>query len=319
MRIKMQIKSDDPGFGEKYFSQTQRLINKDGSFNIIKKGAGFTPRDIYQYLINVSWPKFFLIVLTFYIALNFIFAMLYFIIGADHINGINSRNFINTYSDLFFFSVQTFTTVGYGGMIPKDFITNIIAAMETLTGLLGFALATGLLYGRFSRPSARIIYSKMALISPFKDKNDKNSFQFRIANQRRNTLMEMEAKVMVAFIERTDGQSVKRYYDMKLERSYIYFFPLSWTLVHPIDNESPLFGKGPNELRALEAEILILIKGFDDTFSQVVHSRFSYSYDEIVWGAKFKKTFFIDDNGDFVIDLKNIHDYEKESFQYELL
>lgn len=312
----MQIRSDDPGFGEKYFSQTQRLINKDGSFNIIKKGAGFTPRDIYQYLINISWPKFFSIVLTFYIALNFIFAMLYFIVGADHINGINSRSFINTYSDLFFFSVQTFTTVGYGGMIPKDFITNIIAAMETLTGLLGFALATGLLYGRFSRPSARIIYSKMALISPLKDKN---SFQFRIANQRRNTLMEMEAKVMVAFIERTDGQSVKRYYDMKLERSYIYFFPLSWTLVHPIDNESPLSGKGPNELRALEAEILILIKGFDDTFSQVVHSRFSYRYDEIIWGAKFKKTFFIDDNGDFVIDLKNIHDYEKESFQYELL
>ncbi|MDP4175536.1 MAG: ion channel [Bacteroidota bacterium] len=312
----MQIRSDDPGFGEKYFSQTQRLINKDGSFNIIKKGAGFTPRDIYQYLINISWPKFFLIILAFYVALNFVFAMLYFIVGADHINGINSRSFINTYSDLFFFSVQTFTTVGYGGMIPKDLITNIIAAMETLTGLLGFALATGLLYGRFSRPSARIIYSKMALISPFKDKN---SFQFRIANQRRNTLMEMEAKVMVAFIERTDGQSVKRYYDMKLERSYIYFFPLSWTLVHPIDNESPLSGKGPNELRALEAEILILIKGFDDTFSQVVHSRFSYRYDEIIWGAKFKKTFFIDDNGDFVIDLKNIHDYEKESFQYELL
>lgn len=305
-----QSRSNDPGFGEKYFSETKRLINKNGSFNIIKKGAGFTPRDIYQFLINISWPKFFAIILLGYLVVNSVFALLYYISGTSHVSGAHMDNFYDSYSDLFFFSVQTFTTVGYGGMIPKGLLTNLIVTLEAITGLMAFALATGLLYGRFSRPSSRILYSRNALITQYKGGY---SFQFRIANKRRNTLMEMEAKVMAAFVEKTDGEKVKRYYDMNLERSYIYFFPLSWTIVHPIDDESPLSGKTDDDLKTLEAEVLILIKGFDDTFSQVVHSRYSYRYDEIIRGAKFRRAFFIDNDGNIIIDLNAIHDIDNES------
>ncbi|MGE5352107.1 MAG: ion channel [Acidobacteriota bacterium] len=300
-------KSNDPGLSEKYFSRTKRIINNDGSFNIIRMGTGFSLWDLYQKLVNLSWPRFISVVLGFYFLVNCFYAFLYFITGVDGIHGARGDNALRTLENLFFFSVQTISTVGYGNMAPHGIPANLIVTFETLTGLLGFALVTGLLYGRFSRPTARILYSSRALISPFQDKK---SLQFRIANQRSNALLEVEAKVMVAFVENTNGNSKREYYNLALERSYIYFFPLSWTIVHPIDEESPFWNKTHEDLKNLEAEILILIKGYDDIFSQYVHSRFSYRFDEIIWGAHFKPAFFIDHNGDVIIDLRNLHNYE---------
>ncbi|MCU7493594.1 MAG: ion channel [Bacteroidota bacterium] len=302
-------KSNDPGLSEKYFSRTKRIINNDGSFNITRVGTGFSLWDIYQFLVNLSWPRFISSVLGFYLLVNCFYALLYFITGIDSVHGARGETIIRTLENLFFFSVQTISTVGYGNMAPMGIYANIIVTFETLTGLLGFALVTGLLYGRFSRPTARILYSSKALISPYQDKT---SLQFRIANQRSNALLEVEAKVMVAFVENTNGSSKREYYNLALERSYIYFFPLSWTIVHPIDEESPFWNKTPEDLKNLETEILILIKGYDDIFSQTVHSRFSYRFDEIIWGARFKPAFFIDQNGDVIIDLKNIHNFETD-------
>lgn len=306
----MQDRTNDPGFGERYFSETKRMINPDGSFNIIKKGTGFSPRDVFQYLVNISWPKFFGIIAATYLLLNLLFSALFMMAGPEKIMWAVDKNTMNSYLNIFFFSVQTFTTIGYGHMYPEGLGPNLIMTVESATGLMSFALATGLLYGRFSRPTAKILFSQKAIIAPYKNIT---SFQFRIANRKRNMLMEIEAKIMLAFVEKDNGQSVRRYYNLDLERSYIYFFPLSWTIVHPIEESSPLYGKTTLDLQRLEAEFLILIKGFDDTFSQTVHSRFSYRFDEIVWNARFKRAFFIDDNGDIIFDLDNLHALETES------
>jgi inward rectifier potassium channel len=303
----MQKRVEDPGLSEKYFSRTKRIINNDGSFNIVRKGVGFSVRDIYQFLINLTWPRFIAVVLGFYLFINCIYAGLYLLTGTDGINGVHGNNISPTFTNLFFFSVQTISTVGYGEMVPNGIPANLIVTFETLTGLLGFALVTGLLYGRFSRPTARILYSEKALVAPYMDGT---SLQFRIANQRRNALLEVEANVLIAFIEKKDGKSERKYYDLELEISFIHFFPLSWTIVHPINQNSPFWNKTEEDLKSLEAEVMILIKGYDDTFSQFVHSRFSYRFDEIVWNASFKPAFFIDGTGDVIIDLRNIHNYE---------
>jgi inward rectifier potassium channel len=175
--------------------------------------------------------------------------------------------------------------------------------VEAATGLMVFAIATGLLYGRFSRPSARIVYSKNALIAPYQEGT---SLQFRVTNARRNVLMNMEAHVLLMTVENRDGELRRSFVDLPLERRSVYFFALTWTIVHPIDSDSPLFGKTREDLAKQSAELLILIQGFDDTFSQVVHSRYSYRHDEVVWGAKFVPAFKVDPKGDMVVEVNRI-------------
>lgn len=304
----MYNQAKDPGFGEKFTKKTKRIINKDGSFNVIRIDGGFSSRDLYQYLINLSWPKFLLIITAAFIIVNVFFAGLYEIVELSAASATRPGNYYNLFFNDFFFSVQTFTTVGYGGILPKGMTANSISAFEALLGLMSFALATGLLYGRFSKPNAKIIYSKNILIAPY---NDGISLQFRIANQRHNILLEIEARILAVFLEKKGDQFVRKYYDLKLEMPFIYFFPLSWTVVHKIDSGSPLFGKTLEDLKELETEFLVLIKAFDDTFSQNVHSRNSYRYDEIVWSARYKKAYYTDNSGEVILDLDAINDYEK--------
>jgi len=304
----MEQKSVDPGLGEKFLGNASRSINRDGSFNITKKGVTLYYKDLYQYLINISWTKFFLLTFTGYIVANILFALLYYFTGDNNLQSTTDGYFRKTFFDGLFFSVQTLTTVGYGGIVPKGILTNTIAAIEAMTGLLGFAVTTGLLYGRFSKPSARILYSKNILISPY---NNINALVFRIANQRNTNLMEIEATVLFSYIDLHSIDHVKRYPELKLERDSVYFFPLNWTIVHPIDSDSPLYGKTTDELRKIHAEFLILVKGFDDTFSQVVHSRYSYSNEDIVWGGKFLKAYSTDESGKIVFDLNDIHKFVK--------
>jgi len=304
----MGKQSADPvGLGEKYSGATKRIVNKDGTFNVEKKGSSFSYRDAYQYLINISWTKFFVFILLFYLCVNLIFAALYFFGGSEYLveirNGSNADNFFNA----FFFSVQTLTTVGYGKIAPVGFYANIIASIEAMTGLLFFALITGLLYGRFSRPSTRILYSKNAIVAPYKNIN---ALMFKIANQRRNNLMELEASMLLVLFNKTGNNYNRQYFNLKLERTGVYFFPLTWTIVHPIDDDSPFKDLKQEELKSLAGEILILIKGFDDTFSQTVHSRFSYTMDEIVWGAKFLPSFYTEDNGEIIFNLNDVHKFD---------
>jgi inward rectifier potassium channel len=170
-------------------------------------------------------------------------------------------------------------------------------------GVLGFAVATGLLFGRVSRPSARLGFSENALIAPYQDGT---SLQFRVVNRRKNSLVEAQAQVLLMTVEREDGKPVRRYHPLTLERASVLFLALTWTVVHPIDEASPLYGKTAAELAALQAEIIILIKAYDDTFSQTVFARYSYRHDELLWGARFAPAFHVDPAGDLVLDLRKL-------------
>lgn len=301
------INSIDPGLGEKYLSNSKRSINKDGSFNIKRIGSRFHYKDIYQYLINISWTKFFSLALTGYVLVNLVFALIYYLLGNNTLVGSHDGSKQQSFFDGLFFSAQTLTTVGYGGIVPRGLFTNIVAGVEAMIGLLGFAVITGLLYGRFSKPTARILYSKNIIVTPTESKN---KLMFRIANQRNTNLMEIEARVLFSYIDFDTKDQVRKYPELKLERNSVYFFPLNWTIVHDIDEDSPLFGKTKEELEKINAEFLILVKGFDDTFSQVVHSRFSYHHEDIVYGARFVKAYSTDEAGTIVFNLNNHHNFE---------
>ena len=301
----MSNQAIDPGLGEKFGGKTKRIINPDGSFNVRKQHSSFNPRDIYHFLVNLSWTKFFLLIFAGYFIINVFFGIVYYTIGVENIRNAADKAPMQSFINAYFFSVQTFTTVGYGGMVPTGFPANFIASLEAMIGLLGFAVATGLLYGRFSRPSARILFSRNAVVAPYRGKT---AFMFRLANQRNNDIIEVEANVLSVFKDKTTNN--RQYFVMNLERNSVYFFPLSWTVVHPIDEQSPFYNKTIDELKELQAEILVQFKGFDDTFSQTVHTKYSYSLDEIVWNAKFKPAFEPDDKGEIIFDLNRIHDYE---------
>jgi len=297
----MKQESFDPGLTTKFSGDLRRTINADGSFNVKRAGLKWRDANPYLMLIDTTWTRFLLVVLTGFLTVNMIFAYFYLLIGIEHLKGLESD--MSAFANAFFFSVHTLTTVGYGNVYPEGPWANAISSLEAATGLMVFAIATGLLYGRFSRPSARIVYSKNAIIAPYQDGT---SLQFRVANARSNTLMNMEARVLLMTVESGDGGLKRSFIDLPLERPQIYFFALTWTIVHPIDSASPFFGKTREDLGKLSAEILILIQGFDDTFSQQVHSRYSYRHDDMVWGAKFTPAFKVDTKGGLVVEVDHI-------------
>jgi inward rectifier potassium channel len=297
----MKKESFDPGLTTQFSGELRRTINADGSFNVKRTGLRWRDANPYLMLIDTTWPRFLLVVMLGFLAVNFIFASLYLTIGIENLKGLESD--MGPFANAFFFSVHTLTTVGYGNVYPQGAWANTISSLEAATGLMVFAIATGLLYGRFSRPSARIVYSKKAIVAPYQDGT---SLQFRVANARSNTLMDLDARVLLMTVDSSDGTLKRNFIDLPLERPHIYFFALTWTIVHPIDSASPFFGKSAEDLQKVSAEILILLQGFDDTFSQVVHSRYSYRHDEFVWGAKFLPTFKVDSNGDLVVAVDQI-------------
>jgi inward rectifier potassium channel len=297
----MKKESFDPGLTTQFSGDLRRTINADGSFNVKRTGLRWRDANPYLMLIDTTWPRFLLVVLLGFLTVNMIFALLYLTIGIKSLKGLESD--MSPFANAFFFSVHTLTTVGYGNVYPEGLWANTISSLEAATGLMVFAIATGLLYGRFSRPSARIIYSKNAIVAPYQDGT---SLQFRIANARSNTLMNMEARVLLMTVDSSNGELKRNFIDLPLERPKIYFFALTWTIVHPIDSSSPFFGKTREDLAKLSAEVLVLIQGFDDTFSQVVHARYSYRHDEIVWGAKFAPAFKIDTKGGLVVQVDHI-------------
>jgi inward rectifier potassium channel len=309
----------DLGFGTKLTNPNTRLVNRDGSFNVNRRGLSFAQRlNPYHKLISMQWPKFILLLTTAFILINTFFACLYLLLGIEHLSGIRGKSALENFFEAFFFSAQTFTTVGYGGISPVGFGANLLAAFESMAGWMGFALAAGLLYGRFSRPVARILYSDNALIAPYKDIS---AFMFRMANQRDNELIEVEVQVMLSRIEHVEGgKDIRRFYPLKLEREKINFFSLSWTIVHPIDEESPLKGTTPDDFKESDTEFLVLVKAFDDTFSQTVHTRSSYQYDEVVWGAKFVSMFDEQQEGAKInLNLHRISDYTQVVLPEEMI
>ncbi len=303
----------DLGFGAVVGRESrQRLLNRDGTFNVRRGGPGVSAlRNPYHTLLGLSWPAFLGALTAAYVGVNALFALLYLACGPGALLGTEGvAGAAGPFLNAFFFSVHTFATIGYGNVTPTGVAGNVVASFEALCGLLSVALATGLLFARFSRPTARILYSHRALVAPYQGGT---AFEFRIMNERSNQLIQVQAQVLFTRLETiADGRTIRQYYGLPLERPAVTFFPLAWTIVHPIVDGSPLQGLTPADLAATEAEFLVLLTAIDETFSQQVHSRSSYRADEVVWGAKFRDVFNrrADGNGVLSVNVSRLHEYE---------
>jgi inward rectifier potassium channel len=261
----------------------------------------------------MSWGTFFLLLVGFYFGVNILFAFGYFLVGPEALHGTKALNAGERILEDFFFSVQTLATIGYGGLSPSGIGANILVTIQALVGGLGFALATGLVFARFSRPSAKILFSEKAIIAPYRDMT---AFEFRIVNANSNELVDVNATVSLSRIEIHRGKRVRRFYGLNLEREQVRFFPLHWVIVHPIDKESPLHGITHEDLTTSDAEFLVLLSATDDTSSQTVHARSSYKHDELMWGAKFGDM-FTTDSGGMGIDVRKLNELEPVGIEDE--
>lgn len=298
----------DPGFGTGFKYKTKRIVNPDGSFNIIRKGAFIKWKDAYKYLLDKSWINFFGVLFLFYIILNLFFTLLYWICGLENITGIDPSKG-SEFMQAYYFSVQTFTTVGYGQMSPTGMGTQIVSSIEAFVGFLSFSLATGLLYGRFSKPKSKVLFSKNAIITPYKTGVD--SLQIKMVNARDNVLLDLHAKIILVIDQSSETGGIKKqYFQLPLEIDKLSLLPLSWTIVHPMESESPIYGLSKDQLMNLNPEIIVLIQGFDEVFSQHVNTKKSYVVSEWMWGKKFKKIFTSSQDGNIVLDLSKIDDLE---------
>ena len=303
----------DLGFGTVVGREHERrLLNRDGSFNVRRHGLSWVARlSVYHTLITMSWPRFLALVLAYYVGANVLFALLYLACGPGALVGHAAETMGGRFAQAFFFSVHTFATIGYGNVSPSGLPANLLVTVEALLGLVGFAIATGVLFARFSRPIARVLFSERAVIAPY---NGFTAFMFRITNARTNELFGLQATVLFSRIDGPSNARLRRYSQLTLERSSVVFFPLSWTIVHPIDEKSPLWGLTYEELERQEAEFLIVLSATDETFAQTVHARSSYKPAEIVWGAKFVSLYKpIAPDGTVSIDVSRLSEVERVS------
>ncbi len=299
-------KYNDLGLGTKASAGTQRSLNKDGTFNVKKLNVPFSERvNFYHSLVSMPWTKFFILIISGYFLANLMFACIYMMIGVEHLTGIDGLTTTDKFLEAFFFSSQTLTTLGYGRVAPVGTAMSTVAAIESMIGLLSFALATGMLYGRFSKPSAKIKYSNHAVIAPYQDIN---GFMFRVVNPQSNQLLEVEVTVTLS-MKKTNSE-MRDFFQLPLERAKVVFLPSSWTIVHPISSSSPLYKLTKEEVLAKDAEFIIMMKAFDESFSQTVYSRSSYKASEIKWGQKF--VYVIKQEKDMItVDVGRIDETEK--------
>ncbi|MCB0720145.1 MAG: hypothetical protein KDD65_16980 [Bacteroidetes bacterium] len=301
----------DPGFGSRISESSRaRLLNRDGSFNVRRHGVSFLQSlHLYQTALTMSWARFMVAVLVVFVGTNVIFAIGFFAAGPHALSGTHATNTMSRFVEDFFFSIQAFTTVGFGQLSPQSFAANILSALDAFVGLLAFALATGLLFARFSRPTAKLIFSHKAIVAPYKGIT---GFEFRLANARKSNLVEVEASILFTWVEggdETGGLSNRKFRSLPLEIDRISFLTTHWTVVHPITEDSPLYGWSADDFVSSSAEFMVTISGIDDTFSERVFSRTSYTPAEIEHGASFVDMFIQFDSEAAHFDMSKLHSY----------
>jgi inward rectifier potassium channel len=278
--------NNDTGFGNKTAEAGGRFINKDGTYNLVKEGMSFFTRfSIFHDMLNLPRWKFIAAILLFYLGINVVFTGVYFWIGPPQLDGLPNGDNWKIFREIFYFSTQTFTTVGYGHVYPVGDAANLVSSIEALTGFSSLAIVTGLIYGRFSKPKSYLVFSDDALVSPYKEIT---GLMFRFAAFKdKHALTELEIMVNVGLLVSENEQPVYKYFSLNLERSRVESMPLSWTVVHPIDEASPFYGFTESDMKNGDVELYVMLRGFDEVFSSYVQQRTSYTYHEIFFNRKF--------------------------------
>lgn len=291
-------KTADPGFGNFSAENVQRFVNKDGTFNIKHINNRNRIQTTFTYLVNISWGRFFLLVLAGYIVINSFFAVIYLLAGIDSIHPSTGNRFYD-FLNAFFFSAQTITTVGYGAMSPTGVLTGIISTFQALIGLLSFSFITGLLYGRFARPKSFIKFSSKIICRPFKEGN---AIMFRMMNTKKSIMINPTVAVTLVLLNKEGESYQSEFYKLELEREKISYLPTTWTVVHEINNSSPFSEFSVDELKQLKGELVVLATYFEKSFNQDVYQVHSYTLDEFAFGESFRKAFDFDSDGITVLD-----------------
>ena len=299
--------SEDLGLGDKVIQENQsRFINKDGSFNVHRKGVfdhgSFSP---YHAILNASWWRFNWGILAYYAVANLIFSLLYLAAGKAAFPEISNLDIGQRFGQLFFYSVQIITTLGTSPLHPANTMADVVLSIEAMVGMLGFAVAASLLFARFSNPATKILFSEKAVIAPYQDGT---AFMFRIINGRSNELIQVSATLTIAL---TDVSGKRSFHQVSLERKMVLVFPLNWTVVHPITPESPVYGMTREDLKKADAEFLIGITAIDQDLSKTVYVRSSYRSDEVLTQTKFANILEHTQDGTVVVDPARIGEVEK--------
>jgi inward rectifier potassium channel len=297
------------GFGSKSSDNSGRYYKKDGSVNIIRKGVPFFDQfSWFHTWLSMSRWKFWLSLIIAYILLNIFFALIYYAIGLEHLTGLERGTHVRNFAEAFFFSAQTFTTVGYGRVSPVGFLASTVATLEAFLGLLGFALASGLFYGRFAKPRPHLYFSGIALLSPYKDGK---ALMFRTVPFKNNHLTDAEVKLTLGIRSFENGEWKNDFFPLKVEFSKINSLVMNWTIVHPINEESPMYGLTLDQLKEAKAEVLVLLKAYDEVFATNVVARTSYTAHEFIENAKFKIMYEPSSNGDAtILNVDRLNDFE---------
>ncbi|MEP7196047.1 MAG: Inward rectifier potassium channel Irk [Saprospiraceae bacterium] len=278
-QIKFKIR-EDSGFGSAYRGSNSRVFRNDGEFNIERIGT--TEVSVFHELLRMSWSKMIFLILIFYVVANFVFALSYFFVGPENLSGMQPGSDWYCFLQCYFFSVQSFTTVGYGGLFPKSLLSSTIAGLEALCGLLTFAIITGLVYTKFSKPNFRFNYSQNLLITPYKDIK---GAMFRVVNAHKQKLMDVEAAMIFSYFP--IGSTTRAFRTLDLEIKKIFLFPLAWTINHPINDQSPLFGFSEQDFIDTRAEMIVLLSAYDEESGRIIKNQSSYHFSNFEYESKF--------------------------------
>jgi inward rectifier potassium channel len=286
-------------------SRRRGITMNIGQTEVTKLGVHrYNWHDTYHIIMSLTWPQFFAGAVTVYLLANCVFATAYYI--GDH--AINNAH---SFTDCFFFSVETLATVGYGNMSPATFYGHCVATAEIISGMLSMAVITSVVFARFSKPTARIMFSRVAVIS---NQNGLPTLMFRVANERRSYILEAVASVVLIRDEKSaEGATLRRFYDLRLERSRSPMFALSWQIMHTIDETSPLYGVTAQAIEEGDMRFAVTLSGMDETFAAAVTARHSYAHEDILFERRFVDIFSEGEHRRHLyVDLGRFHEVEPD-------